>query len=145
MQKGFLIKVTGLVQGVGFRPFIHRMALKYHLKGDVENTNEGVLIHVEGDEKIIIRFIASIRNEAPPASSISEIISNEIDLKGYSDFQIIRSQSKSQKITEVSPDIAVCPECLAAIDSWLYIRNPKRQCGRRSDGQSVSRDCPRGR
>ncbi|MEI6899329.1 MAG: carbamoyltransferase HypF [Bacteroidota bacterium] len=143
MQKGFLIKVTGLVQGVGFRPFIHRMALKYHLKGDVENTNEGVLIHVEGDEKIIIRFIASIRNEAPPASSISEIISNEIDLKGYSDFQIIRSQSKSQKITEVSPDIAVCPECLADIEIQpnriLYPFVNCTNCGPRF---SIIRDLP---
>ena len=67
------IHITGLVQGVGFRPFIYRLAQTNNLKGWVENRNDGVHIQVEGNQDLIDRFINSIQHEAPIASNITSI------------------------------------------------------------------------
>jgi len=106
------IKITGLVQGVGFRPFIYRLAHQYKLKGWVENRNDGVLIEVESDKKNLTNFIKDISHKAPLASSIHQIKLVDIEVNGYKDFFIKKSENKSDEVTEISPDIAVCPDCL---------------------------------
>lgn len=110
--KAVKIQVQGLVQGVGFRPFIYLLALKYHINGWIENRNDGVFIHAEGGEEDIDSFVKSILNEAPEASSVQDIIVIETSSENPVDFQIIKSQSISDEITEISPDIAVCSKCL---------------------------------
>ncbi len=107
--------VTGLVQGVGFRPFIFRIATKAGLTGWVLNTNENVKILVTGDPVNISSFLTALRNEAPPASMIEAISTVEIKSAVFDSFRILQSHNVSDEITEISPDIAVCNDCLEDI------------------------------
>jgi hydrogenase maturation protein HypF len=110
--KTFKTHIAGLVQGVGFRPFIYRLAMRYNLRGWVENRNDGVLISVNCTKKTLHAFIDSIKNDAPVASRIFSITILETGFEDCQDFRIIRSENTSQEITEISPDIAVCDECV---------------------------------
>ncbi|MBS4056416.1 MAG: carbamoyltransferase HypF [Bacteroidales bacterium] len=107
------IRIQGLVQGVGFRPFIYRIALANDIRGWVENNNEGVRIMAEARHENLTQFIADIRQLAPPASLINSIEVSEKAFDGYPDFNIRKSSSVSDAVTEVSPDIAVCSDCLS--------------------------------
>ncbi len=109
------ISIKGLVQGVGFRPAIYRIAVDHNLCGKVVNNNTGVVINIEGEQKAVTNFIDDIPFRIPVASNISSINICEKDIVGYLDFKISKSTSKSNDITEVSPDISVCDECLEDI------------------------------
>ena len=109
------IIIKGLVQGVGFRPSIYRMAISHRLFGTVENNNTGVIINVEGAINSIENFISELPTGTPLASKISSINIDEIDYIGYTDFSITKSTSQSNEVTEISPDIATCDECLQDI------------------------------
>jgi len=109
------VRVTGLIQGVGFRPFVYRIALRHRLTGWVRNTNENVLIRISGKPSSIKGFIDSLRKEAPPAASIEDIISEEASTENFPSFEILESHDISEDVTEISPDIAVCDECLRDI------------------------------
>lgn len=104
--------VRGIVQGVGFRPFIYRLAAQFGLKGWVHNTNEAVHIHVEGTENSIAHFIQLIRLQAPPAANITALEIEAVDPAFPQNFEILHSTDVSEAVTRVSPDIAVCEECL---------------------------------
>lgn len=106
------IHIMGLVQGVGFRPFIYRLAHRFQLKGWVENRNDGVFIKAEGNATAIGSFIDAVQTEAPPASSVNQIIREQIAFEGLSDFIILKSENTSDQVTDISPDIAVCSDCL---------------------------------
>ena len=110
------VVITGLVQGVGFRPFVYRMALKFGLVGWVKNTNENVIIRITGEPAQIGYFMVSLRNEAPQAAGIENVIKEALELEEFSDFQILKSHNVSEEITEISPDIAVCKDCLCDIE-----------------------------
>ena len=111
-ENTFIIKIKGLVQGVGFRPFIYRLAKSYNLMGWVENRNDGVVIKINCKTTILDQFITSIKQEAPPASNIVSIDCRSTDKEYFADFQIIKSETITGKITDISPDIAVCDDCL---------------------------------
>jgi len=115
-EKSLRIIVTGLVQGVGFRPFVYRIASKFSLKGWVQNTNENVIIQVTGNPVRINSFVISLKTEAPPAAVIRDISTEETDNVQYDSFIIKESNDISEEITEISPDIAVCSDCLADMD-----------------------------
>jgi len=121
MLKAKEIKISGLVQGVGFRPFIYRLAHEYKLKGFIENNNLGVRIIAEGDESSILDFIDDISKKAPQASSIENLNSVNKPISDYNSFSITKSKSVSDAVTEVSPDISVCKDCLNDI------KNQKRR------------------
>ena len=106
------ILVKGLVQGVGFRPFIYRLAHANNLLGTVENNNLGVRIVIQGKENDIINFIEVLPSSIPEASHINQLEVKTINPNKFSDFSIIKIKSLSQEVTEVSPDIAVCINCL---------------------------------
>jgi hydrogenase maturation protein HypF len=106
------IKITGLVQGVGFRPFIYKHALKFGLCGWVENRNDGVSLVIEGKIEQISAFTSSLRESAPIASSISTIDIQDVKFENIKGFSIKKSESVSDDVTEISPDIAVCDDCL---------------------------------
>lgn len=108
----FRIDIRGLVQGVGFRPFIYRVAAEMQMNGTVENRNDGVRILINGTDGQISDFINTVRKSAPPASGIQEISFQKVSFCHYDDFQIVKSTSVSEAVTEVSPDIAVCMDCL---------------------------------
>jgi len=88
------------------------MAVKHGLSGEVDNRSDGVTVTVEGDSKSIDRFSNDILQLAPPASQIKSIEINQVMINGYDCFQITASKTIDNQITEVSPDIAVCNECL---------------------------------
>ncbi len=110
----YLIRITGLVQGVGFRPFIYRIATQLNINGNVDNRNDGVFVKVNGDKHLIETFINEIRKKAPEAAVIENISVNEISYIPFYDFKIVKSDNNKiiDEITEISPDIAVCEECL---------------------------------
>ena len=105
------ISVRGVVQGVGFRPFIYRLAQQYDLKGWVRNTSGNVEVEVEGDEAKINNFLKDLESKAPPMSRIEDIKVSFAAPKGYSDFRIEESLSRQGQYQLVSPDIATCPDC----------------------------------
>ena len=112
------LKITGLVQGVGFRPFVYRLANIYKLKGWVDNQNHGVEIKLEGKTKSLRNFLTTIRIAAPAASNIDLIDWKEAEVEGYNDFRILKSiENNNNKVTDVSPDIAVCADCLVDMKS----------------------------
>jgi len=106
------IMVRGIVQGVGFRPFIHRLASDHELKGWVLNSTEGVVIEVEGPIKRLEEFIANITLKAPPLAVIERVESSFLPPVGYQSFIIQASQEEEGKFVLISPDICICPDCL---------------------------------
>jgi len=108
----YIITVSGLVQGVGFRPFIYRLANESGLEGWVLNTNENVRIGLRTDQAALERFLDQVRQQAPPASEIGDISIEMTPSEVFSGFRIIESENLSNAITRVSPDIAVCEDCL---------------------------------
>lgn len=100
------------MQGVGFRPFIYKLALEHRLCGTVENRNDGVFILICCDSETLKIFAEDIRKKAPPASNIDSVEFTETEYMEFSDFSIVKSASVSDTITDVSPDIAVCSDCL---------------------------------
>lgn len=108
-----------MVQGVGFRPFICRLAAKHALFGEVDNRTDGVSVIVQGDLKKVDSFSNDILLNAPPASQIKsiEIIPAHID--GYESFSITGSKTTGDLLTEISPDIAVCEYCLEELGTDL--------------------------
>lgn len=116
VHKTVHILVSGLVQGVGFRPFIYRIAIRHELLGWVQNTNENVKIMVTGTPENINQFLISLKEEVPPAAMIEEIAVKEVEPAFYPEFSILSSHNLSDEITEISPDIAVCDACLEDMD-----------------------------
>lgn len=113
----FYIDVKGLVQGVGFRPFIYRLASGNQLKGWVENRNDGVKIMVSGKPELIDKFISEIKHNSPPAANILSIDSRPVDYVEFDNFKIVKSKDGKGEITEISPDIAVCEDCLKDMET----------------------------
>lgn len=109
---GLNIHVRGIVQGVGFRPFIYQTAVKNQLSGWVCNSSRGVEIEVVGNSKDLIAFLNEVKSCPPPLSRIDEIFSNEISGKHYTQFEIIDSISDPGDFIPISPDISICPDCL---------------------------------
>jgi len=107
------IQVRGLVQGVGFRPFVFSLAVRLALRGRVFNNGDGVLIDVEGDGSAIERFIAEVESN-PPTLSVIESVERFDDLgpANYRDFRIIESASSGEKFAPVTADVATCDDCL---------------------------------
>jgi hydrogenase maturation protein HypF len=106
------IIVKGVVQGVGFRPSVYKLATSLRCTGYVTNTNEGVLIEVEGDG--IAEFVHRLRTESPPLSDITDISITRLPLQGYPDFTIRASTDRAvgRPFTLVSPDVSICDDCL---------------------------------
>ena len=109
---GRYIRVTGIVQGVGFRPFVYKLAHQEHLLGWVKNTSAGVEILIEGQEEAITHFIDRLTNEAPPLSRIDQIQVTPVVENHYKKFEIIESQDIESAFIPVSPDISICADCL---------------------------------
>jgi hydrogenase maturation protein HypF len=109
------ITVKGIVQGVGFRPFVYREAEALHLKGFVQNRSDGVLIDVEGDNEVLSRFVERVKNAPPPLAAINALSVEKMQLAGYTDFVIEASSTLDVRETLVSPDIAICENCLAEL------------------------------
>jgi len=114
-MKAISIQIKGIVQGVGFRPFIYNLATKYSLKGWVNNSDTGVNVCIEGNDLAIESFLEDITESAPPLSKIDEINVLEREVEGFESFEIVKSVTNSHKTTIISPDIAICDDCMEDI------------------------------
>ena len=105
-------RFTGRVQGVGFRPFLHRLARECNLNGWVRNTSSGVELELEGPDEALKGFADGLKRKAPPLAVVEDVRITPMDgLAGYRDFTI-RDSRQDSGATLVSPDIAPCPACL---------------------------------
>jgi hydrogenase maturation protein HypF len=106
------VLVRGVVQGVGFRPFVFRVATELGLAGFIGNNTDGVTIEVEGAEPRIDAFVARLRSEAPPMARIDAIAVKDVETLGETEFRIIVSQVLGQVSTGIPADTATCDDCL---------------------------------
>ncbi len=113
----FKIEVRGVVQGVGFRPFIYKLALSHKLNGSVSNNGYGVVILLESSKERVDAFVKCIREDKPPLSKIESIEVVSLDVKtNFSDFKILKSEVNSKLSLEIPPDVGICQECKAELE-----------------------------
>ncbi len=109
------IRVAGVVQGVGFRPFVYRLATELGLAGVVGNDPDGVFVEIEGRPDAVARFEGRLTPDAPPLARISEVVTTAVAPVGEAGFRIVGSRAVGAVRTFVSPDVAVCDDCLAEL------------------------------
>ncbi|MFO7714753.1 carbamoyltransferase HypF [Desulfosarcina sp.] len=107
------LEINGIVQGVGFRPFIYQLAIQHGLKGEVANTATGVSLTIEGPENELRQFIDDLPVRKPPLAHIVAVEETSETFKGFKGFSIVKSQSSASRATLISPDVMVCDDCLA--------------------------------
>ncbi len=123
MTEALYIHVKGIVQGVGFRPFVYRIAKKYLIKGWVLNATDGVFIHAEGESKLLDEFVIELSENPPAASQVDEVSLKEVPLEDFESFDIRFSDAgEVAKTTLVSPDLATCADCAEE----LFNKNDRR-------------------
>ena len=111
LRRAQRIMVRGVVQGVGFRPFVYRLAQQYQLAGWVRNTSWGVELEVEGEAEALEGFARALREEAPPLSRIESLVAEEASPDGRECFDILESEPQAGAYQLISPDIATCADC----------------------------------
>ncbi|MGM0452265.1 MAG: carbamoyltransferase HypF [Thermodesulfobacteriota bacterium] len=109
------LEIKGIVQGVGFRPFIYQLATGYGLNGTVANTATGVEIHIEGNAGAIAAFVDDIETQAPPLAHITDIVQRPAAPLNCSGFSIRHSRAGGRRTTLISPDVSICNDCLAEL------------------------------
>ena len=107
--------VRGIVQGVGFRPFVYNLAQANHLTGFVLNSSSGVTIELEGSDEQIIAFLKVLRSEPPALAQIEEILVDDLAPSGGASFEIRQSQTEEDEFVLLSPDVATCTQCLQEV------------------------------
>jgi hydrogenase maturation protein HypF len=112
MTSALSVRIRGVVQGVGFRPFVFRLARTHALAGWVLNGDDGVEIHVEGAGEGLDAFLRDLTAQAPPAAAIAGMEVEAVRPCGVSDFVIRASAGRQQPTVRISPDLAVCARCL---------------------------------
>jgi len=144
MRKRGEISVRGVVQGIGFRPFVYRLAGEHHLEGWVCNTSEDVKIEVEGEAESIEQFCLELKTKAPPLARIEDIAISYHPPVGYGRFEIRRSVAEEGKYQLISPDIATCEACLSELvnpDDRRY-RYPFTNCTNCGPRFTIIEDMP---
>lgn len=106
------VRILGIVQGVGFRPFVFRLATNLDLKGWVRNDSKGVTIEVEGPEEKLIEFLERLPREKPPPAYIYTIDHRFLTPKGFENFKIVESKETGRPRVWILPDLATCQECI---------------------------------
>jgi hydrogenase maturation protein HypF len=130
------VTIRGAVQGVGFRPFVYKLAAEMQVNGWVSNTSQGVFIEVEGAKETLDRFLLRLQKEIPPHAFIQSLEFSFLDPIGFEKFEIRKSDATGAKTTIILPDIATCPDCLKEIFSpsnrrYLYPFTNCTNCGPR--------------
>lgn len=106
-----LVKVRGIVQGVGFRPFIFQLAARHGLNGWVRNQSDGVELEVSGRAGNVARFVGDISSKAPPLARITAVETSELPYAALEGFRIITSRTLQSRETLISPDVCTCEDC----------------------------------
>jgi len=110
LGKAWRIHIDGIIQGVGFRPFVYKLAQEYGIKGWVNNASDGVDIHAQGER--VEEFYQDLRVKKPPLAFILGMSQKEVSLENYPDFKIVASRKVDKNDVLISPDVAVCPDCV---------------------------------
>ena len=105
------IRVSGTVQGVGFRPFVYRLAREHNLLGPVLNDSRGVVIRAQGSDSALAEFLCALRRDAPPAARVDDVLTTELPLDHFTEFRILPSETLDETFTQVSSDLALCDDC----------------------------------
>src|SRR5271157_2713560 len=106
------VLVRGVVQGVGFRPFVYRLSLEEGLTGFIGNDTDGVTIEVEGAAARVEAFLARLKTETPPLARIDSVTVRELEAGGEAGFRIVASEVTGRVSTGIPADAATCPDCL---------------------------------
>lgn len=112
IMQGVKVHITGIVQGVGFRPFVYNLATSLNLKGWVKNTSAGVEIEADGEKDVLDSFLQKLRDDAPPLSRIDDFTASFGPGNGFTQFDIIHSENVDGAFQPISPDVAICDDCL---------------------------------
>jgi hydrogenase maturation protein HypF len=138
------VRVEGIVQGVGFRPFVHALAGRLGLAGLVGNDAGGVFVEVEGAAETVERFLAALAAEAPPLAVIERVTATPLDPTGARGFAIAPSRGGGERQTLVSPDTATCADCLAELadPADRRFRYPFINCTNCGPRFTIVRDVP---
>jgi len=110
-MRSLRIEVQGVVQGVGFRPFVYRIANEYGITGTVANTARGVDIRATGDGDSVFLFLKALKDEAPAAAIVEKVSVFSEEQPAASDFRILSSDGAGPKQVLISPDLATCDDC----------------------------------
>ena len=124
------VRVEGIVQGVGFRPFVHGVATRLELAGFVGNDAQGVFMEIEGDDERVTEFLRVLEAEPPPLAVIERVTADAVPTVGEERFTIVASQAGGVSSALISPDTATCDECLAELwdDTGRRYRYPFTNC-----------------
>jgi len=122
-MKRYSYKISGIVQGVGFRPYVYKLALKHQLFGFVLNNSNGVIIEIEGKKENLSLFEKELFTSPPPLAQITNSIKEIIPLLNETEFLIVESNESDVKTTLISPDIAICNECKDDIKNNPHFKN----------------------
>lgn len=143
-KKGLRIHVSGIVQGVGFRPFIFTLAEKNRLTGWVKNTSSGVDIEVVGDDGALQGFLVALRQDAPPLARIDQVFVDSVPAKEYTSFSILPSLPQPGEFLPVSPDAGICSDCRRELfdPSDRRFRYPFINCTHCGPRFTIIRDIP---
>jgi hydrogenase maturation protein HypF len=138
------IRVEGIVQGVGFRPFVYSLATSHGLGGCVSNDSQGVTIEIEGSPDAAARFLEALVRDAPPLALIERVDRSELDPCGETSFVIASSQAGPARTALVSPDVATCADCLREIfdPADRRFRYPFTNCTNCGPRFTIVRDVP---
>ncbi|MDI6769455.1 MAG: carbamoyltransferase HypF [Anaerolineales bacterium] len=109
---GASLHITGIVQGVGFRPFVYSLAKRYTLTGWVRNTSAGVDIELDGTKPALDDFLFALKNELPPLARIDDLQATGHGPNGFTTFEILHSEAVAGAFQPISPDVSLCPDCL---------------------------------
>ncbi|MCO5205259.1 MAG: carbamoyltransferase HypF [Anaerolineae bacterium] len=119
MQTRLRLRITGVVQGVGFRPFVYGLAQRYGLTGFVGNDSNGVFVEVQGTPESLDAFRSSLVTAAPPLAHIDSVAVTVLPVQHETTFVIVRSKSTASANTLISPDVAICADCLRELHDPL--------------------------
>ena len=115
-RKRVRLTIRGVVQGIGFRPFVYRLAHQHELGGWISNTTQGAVLEVEGEASALSSFLSALKSQAPSVAQIQEIESTPIPDEGEQDFTIRLSTQDGLPQSVIPPDLATCEECLHEIN-----------------------------
>jgi hydrogenase maturation protein HypF len=138
------VALYGAVQGVGFRPFVYRLATEMGLPGSVLNSSAGLVVEVEGSRPDLDAFLIRLEREKPAAALILARETSLLAPAGYARFEILASDQDSQRTTSILPDLATCPECLAELldPANRRFRYPFTNCTQCGPRYSIVLDIP---
>ena len=138
------IEIAGIVQGVGFRPFIYRLATENNLTGFITNTAAGVSIEVEGSAEAVGSFLSRLPKEVPPLARITSMVVGDRPPNHDVDFRILPSRSGEERRVLIAPDVAICEDCLAELlnPANRRFRYPFINCTNCGPRYTIVRDIP---